>query len=75
MIDPKQIRKRLGLTQAQMASACNVQLSYWAKWEYGERRPSAAAERLLELLVDLSDANQFEDYLKKYMDEKETVNG
>lgn len=66
---PKQIRLKLGLTQQQMALACNTTLSTWQNWEYEKRQPSGQAQRLLDLLLDFADAGQFETYKQKYMGE------
>lgn len=70
MIDPKLVRKKLKLTQEQMAAACNTGVSTVRKWEakqgYNNRKPRGQAERLLELMVDLQEKNLFDWYRSKY---------
>lgn len=50
-----EVRKRLGLSIADMAKACGVHRQTWIKWEKGERHPEAAARRLISLLEWLHD--------------------
>ncbi len=45
------LRLKLGLTQAQFAGVLGTSLGTVRKWESGERLPSGAAARLLELLA------------------------
>ena len=52
MTTPKQARQRLGLSIAEMARRCGVHRNTWAKWEREERRPNAAARRLIEILLE-----------------------
>jgi len=44
------IREKSGLSQALFAAALNVTVSLVSKWERGEKKPSGAALRLLELV-------------------------
>lgn len=67
MINPKQIRIDLGLTQAQMAQACGTSIKTWTSWEYGHRDPSGAAERLIALLGALNANGLYPWYEKKFM--------
>jgi putative transcriptional regulator len=48
--DVAALRLREGLTQAQFADLLGTSLGTVRKWESGERAPSGAAARLLELL-------------------------
>ena len=72
MTDPKKIREKLGLTQAQMAIACNTNISTIAKWEatgdaIDKRKPRGPSERLLQLLSDMESMDLMDWYRKKYM--------
>lgn len=67
MMDYKQIRLTLGLTQAQMAKALNTHKMMVYRWEKGERKPKGQAQRLYELLLDMKDKNTFEVYREKYI--------
>jgi len=44
------IREKSGLSQALFAAAINVTVSLVSKWERGEKKPSGAALRLLDLI-------------------------
>jgi putative transcriptional regulator len=44
------IREASGLSQALFASALNVTVSLVSKWERGEKKPSGAALRLLDVV-------------------------
>lgn len=70
MLEPKDVRTKLNLTQEQMAAACNTGVSTVRKWEakegYNNRKPRGQAERLLELLIDLQEKNLFDWYRSKY---------
>lgn len=52
---PAEIRKQLGLSQAEMAKAMGVHVMTLSKWERGERKPDNAALKLMSLLVWLQD--------------------
>ena len=43
--DIQVLRKRLGLTQKELAARCHVDAITVSRWERGEQRPSALAER------------------------------
>ncbi len=47
----KRLRKRLGMTQAQLAEALGVRLETVGRWEVGMRRISEPAARLVQRLV------------------------
>lgn len=64
MINTKQIREQLGLTQSEMARACNTHPMTVSKWETGERIPRGQAERLIEVLLWLKSKNMLSDYLE-----------
>ena len=49
-IDPRPIRKKLRLTQEQMASFLGTSTSGYRKWEQGERAPNGAARTLLRVM-------------------------
>ena len=46
-------RSALGVTQQQMADDCGVHLNTYCKWELGDHPPTAAARRVLLLLLFL----------------------
>ena len=46
----KAVRKKLHLTQEQMAVALGTSPSGYRKWEQGQRRPSGAARTLLRVM-------------------------
>jgi DNA-binding transcriptional regulator YiaG len=45
----KALQEKLGLDNDQMAEKLGVPARTWLSWKYGERRPSVAAARLVEL--------------------------
>jgi len=47
---PAEARKKLGLSQQEMAHFMGVHYMTWRKWERCERRPDNAAVRLMALL-------------------------
>jgi len=49
-VDTKAIRKKLRLTQEQMALALGTSPSGYRKWEQGQRQPSGAARTLLRIM-------------------------
>jgi putative transcriptional regulator len=49
-IDPRAIRKKLRLTQEQMASFLGTSTSGYRKWEQGNRAPNGAARTLLKVM-------------------------
>ena len=46
----RKIRKRLGLTQQELAERINVSLDTIRNWEQGKRVPTGAAKALLKIL-------------------------
>ena len=67
MINPKEARLTLGLSQKAMAAACGVHRSTYVKWERGEREPDAAAVRLIEVLLWLRDRRIFHEYIFTFL--------
>jgi DNA-binding transcriptional regulator YiaG len=63
MINTKQIREQLGLTQSEMARACNTSIGTVTKWDQGQRAPRGQAARLIEVLLWLQSKNMLADYL------------
>ena len=49
-VDPREIRARARLTQAQMAPLMGMSLSGYRKWEQGQRRVSGPAATLLRVI-------------------------
>lgn len=49
-VDAKGVRKKLKLTQEQMALMLGTSLSGYRKWEQGARSPSGAARTLLRIM-------------------------
>lgn len=49
-VDPREIRTRAKLTQAQMAPMMGMSLSGYRKWEQGQRRVSGPAAALLRVI-------------------------
>lgn len=49
-VDPRTVRTRLHLTQAQMAEYLGTSTSGYRKWEQGHRAPSGAARTLLRVM-------------------------
>ncbi len=49
-VDPREIRTRAKLTQAQMAPMMGMSLSGYRKWEQGKRRVSGPAAALLRVI-------------------------
>ena len=57
-VDPREIRTRAKLTQAQMAPLMGMSLSGYRKWEQGQRRVSGPAAALLRVIEKEPDAVQ-----------------
>jgi len=55
-VDPKTVRRRLKLTQEQMAGLLGTSTSGYRKWEQGNRAPSGAARTLLRVMEREPDA-------------------
>ena len=49
-VTPREVRKQLKLTQAQMAPLLGMSLSGYRKWEQGTRRVSGPAATLLRII-------------------------
>ena len=49
-VTPREVRKRVRLTQAQMAPLMGMSLSGYRKWEQGTRRVSGPALTLLRVI-------------------------
>jgi len=49
----KQARKKLGLTQAQLATELGVAENTVARWERGERRTTKLHEMAMQLLMEM----------------------
>jgi putative transcriptional regulator len=49
-VDAKAVRKKLRLTQEQMAIALGTSPSGYRKWEQGQRQPNGAARTLLRVM-------------------------
>jgi putative transcriptional regulator len=49
-VDARAIRKRLDLTQDQMAAVLGTSASGYKKWEQGKRQPHGAARTLLRIM-------------------------
>jgi DNA-binding transcriptional regulator YiaG len=65
-INPKEARETLGLTQTQMARACNTHPMTVSKWETGERVPRNQAARLIEVLLWLKSKKMIDDYFDHF---------
>ena len=55
-IDPREVRKHVALTQAQMAPLMGMSLSGYRKWEQGQRHVSGPAAILLRVIEREPDA-------------------
>ena len=50
-LDPREVRKRAKLTQAEMAPLMGMSLSGYRKWEQGKRAISGPAANLLRVIA------------------------
>jgi len=55
-LDPREVRERVKLTQAQMAPLMGMSVSGYRKWEQGQRRISGPAAALLKVIEREPDA-------------------
>ena len=55
-VSPREVRKAINLTQAQMAPLVGMSLSGYRKWEQGARRVSGPAAALLQVIREEPDA-------------------
>lgn len=51
VLTAREVRKRINLTQAQMAPLVGMSLSGYRKWEQGTRRVSGPAATLLQVIA------------------------
>ena len=51
VLTPREVRKQINLTQAQMALLMSMSLSDYRKWEQGRRRESGPAATLLQVIA------------------------
>ena len=51
VLTPREVRKQINLTQAQMAPLMGMSLSGYRKWEQGRRRVSGPAATLLQVIA------------------------
>ena len=63
MIDIKQARQTLGLSQSQMADAMNVPVKTFQRWELTGKITNQAAEKLIHVMLWFYSRGEFEDYL------------
>ncbi|MDX8437220.1 MULTISPECIES: helix-turn-helix domain-containing protein [Mesorhizobium] len=68
VVDAKAIRKKLDLTQDEMATVLGTSPSGYKKWEQGKRQPSGAARTLLRIMKKEPEA-----VLRALSSEKETT--
>jgi DNA-binding transcriptional regulator YiaG len=54
----RELRKRLGLTQTEMAERLGVHLRTYQQWEYDRRQPRRPTLKLLQLLKDEADKTE-----------------
>ncbi|MEO1308495.1 MAG: helix-turn-helix domain-containing protein [Pseudomonadota bacterium] len=57
-VDPREVRKQVSLTQAQMAPLMGMSLSGYRKWEQGRRHVSGPAAMLLRVIQKEPEAVQ-----------------
>jgi len=54
--DVRRFRRRHGMSQGLLAAVLNVSVKTVQSWEQGQRRPSQAALRLLQIMEDCPEA-------------------
>lgn len=64
----------LGLSQEEMARACNTHPMTISKWDRGIRKPSGQAVRLIELMIELYNLYLWPWYRKQYIERAENEN-
>ncbi len=62
LLTPRQIRRELCVSNARMAQLLGVSVDTWLSWQAGRRKPSAAASRLMEVLLWLNKDGQLSTY-------------
>ena len=55
-VDPREVRRQVSLTQAQMAPLLGMSVSGYRKWEQGQRHVSGPAAMLLRVIEKEPDA-------------------
>lgn len=61
-VTPRQLRQRLRVSNARIAQLLGVCGDTWLAWQSGRRKPSAAAARLMVVLLWLHENNQLSLY-------------
>lgn len=64
-INPKEARIRLGLSQSEMAKACNTSIGTVTKWDQGQREPRGQAIQLIKLMLWLKKRDLLTEWLKE----------
>ena len=64
---PRQIRKKLGLTQEKMARICGSSVATAVAWDGGIRNPQGPSARLLEIINKITDSGEFDRYFGEYL--------
>lgn len=65
----KEIRVKLGISQSELAKACNTHVGTIRKWERDSgQSPSGISVRLLYLLLDLKYMRQWQWFKKEYIE-------
>lgn len=61
-LTPRQLKKRLDESNVRMAQLLGVSIDTWLAWLSGRRKPSAAALRLMDILVWLFEEGNLPHY-------------
>ena len=61
-LTPRQLRQKIRVSNARMAQLLGVGNGTWLAWQSGRRKPSAAATRLMDVLLWLHDDAQLLNY-------------
>jgi transcriptional regulator with XRE-family HTH domain len=59
---PRHLRQLLGVSNVRMAQLLGVGDNTWLAWQSGRRKPSAAAVRLMDVIMWLFDEGQLSNY-------------
>ncbi len=62
LLTPRQLRQRIKVSNARMAQLLGVCGDTWLAWQSGRRTPSAAASRLMEVLLWLYEEGRLSTY-------------
>lgn len=65
-VSPREAREILGLSQSEMAKACNTSIGTVTKWDQRQREPRGQAARLIEVLLELKEKGMLDWYIKKF---------